>query len=183
MATLTRTTSATPGRTQPAGAAPNAGAGPPTTREYAAAGLLLAGAALLAALTLAGLPPYALLLALGGVATAAWLVDGTGRYMGPGLLALAAGAGLTIGQELDVTPYEHTLVWGGFGLALLAMSYLNPGAVRAAGAFLLYTGLTVATVAWVVSYELGWELTAVLAVWGLFWLVRLRSAARRTAHA
>lgn len=152
--------------------------GGPTRREHLGVGTILAGAVLLAALTLAGLEPYWLLLSLGAVATVAWLVDGTGRYMGPGLMALAAGGGITIGKELGVTPYEHTLVYGGVGLSLLAISYLNPPAVRAAGAFLLYTGLTVATASWVVSYSLGWELTAVLAVWGAFWLYRFSRAGR-----
>lgn len=147
---------------------------PSPQRERAGAWVLIAGAVLVAALTLAGVPPYGNLLALGAVAVVAWLVDGTGRrYVGPGLVALAAGLGITIGKELGVDPYEHTLVYGGFGLALLLISYVNPMAARASGAFLVYTALTVAVTAWVVSIPLGWELAAILAVWGAYGLIRL----------
>jgi len=154
----------------------------PASRQYLAAGIILGGAVLLAILTVADLQAYWLLLALGVVATAAWLVDGTGRYMGPGLMALAAGGGITMGEELGVKPYEHTLVYAGFGLGLLAMSYLEPAAVRAAGAFLVYTGLAVATVTWVVSYSLGWGLVVVMAVWGAFWLYRFFGAGRGDSY-
>ncbi len=148
---------------------------PTAARRRAGAIVLLGGAVLVGALTLAGVQPYGNLLALGAVAVAAWLVDGTSfRYLGPGLVALAAGLGITIGKELGVEPYEHTLVYGGFGLALLVISYFNPKAARASGAFLLYTGISVAISAWVVSIPLGWYLAAILAVWGIYGLVRLR---------
>lgn len=62
----------------------------------------------------------------------------------------------------------HSLVYGGFGLALLAISYFNPMAARASGAFLLYTALTVL----VVDFAMGWWLTAILVAWGAYWLVR-----------
>lgn len=147
---------------------------PSRGREVAGAVVLLVGAVLVGVLTAQGIPPYALLLVLGAAAVLAWLVDGTSRrYVGPGLVALAAGLGLTLGQELNIDPYEHTLVYGGFGLALLTISVVNPKAVRASGAFLLYTALTVAVSAWVVSFNLGWELTAILAVWGIYEIVRI----------
>lgn len=140
-------------------------------RVVAGAIVILAGAVALAALTLAGVPNPWMLFALGATAVVAWLVDGTStRYLGPGLVAAAAGAGILVGNALDMDPRaaEHSLVYGGFGLALLAISYFNPMAARASGAFLLYTGLTVAAV----GFNKGWWLTAILFVWGVYWLVR-----------
>ena len=146
--------------------------GEPTQRRVVGgAVVLLAGAAVLAGLTLAGVSAPGLLLALGATAVVAWLVDGTStRYLGPGLVAVAAGAGILLGNTLDMDPRkaEHSLVYGGFGLALLAISYFNPMAARASGAFLLYTALTV----FVVDFTMGWWLTAILVVWGAYWLIR-----------
>ncbi len=153
---------------------------PTRAREVAGALVLLVGAVVLAALTWAGIKPYGLLLALGAAAVLAWLVDGTSkRYLGPGLVALAAGLGITIGTEASIEPYEHTLVYGGFGLALLLISYVNPKVVGAAGAFLLYTGVTVAIASWVVSFTIGWELAAILAVWAAYELVRIAAGGDR----
>ncbi len=133
--------------------------------------VILAGAAVLAALTILEVSPPWLLLALGATAVVAWLVDGTStRYLGPGLVAVAAGTGILIGNALDMDPRkaEHSLVYGGFGLALLAISFFNPMAARASGAFLLYTGLTVLAV----DLTMGWWLTGILLAWGLYWLLR-----------
>lgn len=146
--------------------------GQPTKgRVFAGALVLLAGAALLAGLTLAEVSPPWMLLALGATAVVAWLVDGTStRYLGPGLLALAAGVGIVVGNELGWAPRmaEHSLVYGGFGIALLVLSYMNPMAARAGGAFLLYTGLTVLFV----GLSMGWWLTGILVVWGLYSMIR-----------
>lgn len=121
-----------------------------------------------------GQPPYHDLLALGVVAVVAWLVDGTSRrYVGPGLIAVAAGLGITVGKDFGVDPYEHSLVYGGFGVALLIAYCFNPLTIRAGAAFLIYTGVTVALASWVFSVPLGWELAAILAVWGAFELLRL----------
>ncbi len=144
---------------------------PTRGRVLAGAIAILAGAALLAALTLLGVSPPWLLLTLGAVALAAWLIDGTSsRYLGPGLVAVAAGSGILAGNALDMDPRkaEHAQVYGGFGIALLVISYFNPKAVRSSGAFLLYTGLTVLTV----GFNMGWWLTGILLAWGGYWLVR-----------
>lgn len=155
---------------------------PTHAREIAGAVVLVAGGALVGALTLAGFRPYENLCVLGGIALVAWLVDGSSqRYVGPGAVAFAAGLGITIGKNAGVNPYEHSLVYGGFGLALLLLSVVNPRAVRASGAFLVYTAATVAIAAWVVSFELGWELAVILAVWGIFELIRFRSGQHRDA--
>ncbi|MDQ6724747.1 MAG: hypothetical protein M3066_01005 [Actinomycetota bacterium] len=148
---------------------------PNREREVAGAAVLLAGALVVAVMAALGQPAYHDLLALGSVAVLAWLVDGSSRrYLGPGLVAVAAGLGITIGKDFGVNPYEHSLVYGGFGVALLVVSYFNPMAMRASGAFLIYVGVTVALAAWVfTSFPLGWELAAILAVWGAFELVRL----------
>ena len=146
--------------------------GQPTKgRVVAGALVLLAGAGVLAVLTLADVAPPWMLLVIGATATVAWLVDGTStRYLGPGLMALAAGAGIVIGNELGWDPRkaEHSLVYGGFGIALLLLSYMNPMAARAAGAFLLYTGITVLFV----GLTMGWWLTGILLVWGVYSLIR-----------
>ena len=146
--------------------------GQPTKGRVVAGALaLLAGAGVLAVLTLADVAPPWMLLALGATAVVAWLVDGTStRYLGPGLMALAAGVGIVIGNELGWDPRkaEHSLVYGGFGIGLLLLSYVNPMAARAAGAFLLYTGLTVLFV----GLNMGWWLTGILVVWGVYSLIR-----------
>lgn len=146
--------------------------GTPTKgRVVAGASVILAGAALLVGLTLAGVPNYWLLFTLGAVATVAWLVDGSStRYLGPGLLGLAAGSGIALGEAFEVSAMkaEHGLVYGLFGIALLALSYLNPRATRAGGAFLAYTALTV----WGVTFSKGWWLAAILVAWGSYWLYR-----------
>ena len=146
--------------------------GQPTKRRvFAGALVLLAGAAVLAGLTLAEVSPPWMLLTLGATAVVAWLVDGTStRYLGPGLLALAAGVGIVVGNELGWDPRkaEHSLVYGGFGIGLLLLSYVNPMAARAGGAFLLYTGLTVLFV----GLTMGWWLTGVLVVWGIYSMIR-----------
>ncbi len=148
---------------------------PSRGREIGGAIVLLGGAVALAGLATVDTPFYRNLLVLGSVAVVAWLVDGTSRrYMGPGLMALAAGLGITIGVDGGVTPFEHTLVYAGFGVALLVISYFNLQTVRAAGAFLLYTGITVAASAWVASVPIGWELAAIVAVWGVFELIRIQ---------
>lgn len=147
---------------------------PTREREIAGAVVLLAGALVVAGMAALGQPPYRALLALGAVAVVAWLVDGTSRrYLGPGLIAVAAGLGITLGKDFGVDPYEHTLVYGGFGVALLIAYYFNPLTIRAGAAFLIYTGVTVALSSWVFNVPLGWELAAILAVWGAFELVRL----------
>jgi len=145
--------------------------GQPTKgRVVAGALVLLAGAGVLAVLALADVAPPWMLLVLGATAVVGWLVDGTStRYLGPGLMALAAGAGIVIGNELGWDPRraEHSLVYGGFGISLLVLSYVNPMAARAAGAFLLYTAITVLFV----GLTLGWWLTGILAVWGIYSLI------------
>lgn len=153
---------------------------PTRDREVAAALLLIVGAVGVALMAITDQPPYRDLLVLGAVAVAAWLVDGTSRrYISPGLIALAAGLGITLGKDFGIDPFEHTLVYGGFGVALLIISFFNPGMVRAGGAFLVYTGVTVGLASWVFSgIPLGWELALILAVWGAFGLVRIRRETR-----
>lgn len=65
-------------------------------------------------------------------------------------------------------------------MALLLISYFNPLTVRGSGAFLLTTGVTVAMSSWVASVPIGWELVAILAVWGAYELVRLGRRDRGT---
>ncbi len=152
---------------------------PTREREVGAALLLIMGAAGVALMAVTGQPPYRDLLVLGAVAVAAWLVDGTSRrYMGPGLIAFAAGLGITLGKDVGISSFEHSLVYGGFGVALIIISFFNPAMVRASGAFLLYTAVTVGFSAWVFSgFPLGWELAVILAVWGTVELVRIRREA------
>ncbi len=151
---------------------------PTRDREVAATLFLIVAAVGVALMAMTGQPPYRDLLVLGAVAVAAWLADGTSRrYMGPGLIAFAAGLGITLGKDFGIDPFEHTLVYGGFGV-LLIISFFNPAMVRASGAFLVYTGVTVGLASWVFSgIPLGWELAIILAVWGTFELVRIRRGA------
>jgi len=143
-------------------------------RELAGAGVLLVGAALLCLTTLADLPLYENLAILGGVVTLAWLVDGTGaRYVGAGLVALAIGGGITIGQEVGVKNYEHSLVYALLGAALIVISWVSPKAIRGSGTFLLAIASTVAALTWVASYNAGWELAAGLGVWSALEFARI----------
>lgn len=147
---------------------------PTREREMAGAAVLIAGALAVALMAALGQPFYRDLVVLGAVAVVAWLVDGTSRrYLGPGLIAMAVGLGLTIGQDFGVKNYEHTLVYGGIGVALLIAFHFNPLTVRAGAALLIYTGVTVSFSTWVFRVPIGWELTAILAVWGAFQFVRL----------
>jgi len=140
---------------------------PTRRREILGAATLLLGAFLLAGCTMADWKGYQLLAMLGGVIVAAWLVDGSGqRYVGAGLAALAVGGGITLGIDLPIAHYEHTVVYGAIGLALVLVSFVNPAAVRASGAFMISVALTALALnrGWV-GYDVGWEMAAALALW------------------
>jgi len=141
-------------------------------RQIAGALALVAGAVACGATAVAGWPLYQTLFLLGGVATLAWLVDGSSRrFMGPGLLALATGGGITLYQALDMEAVkgEHTLVYPLIGAALLITTLFNPLDVRGAGAFLVIVG----AVAFVdTPWAPGWTLAGILALWGVVNLVR-----------
>ena len=142
-------------------------------RQTAAAAALLLGAGAVGLATLAGWPLYQVLAVVGASATVAWLVDGSSqRFMGPGLFALAVGGGITIYKAagMDVSKGEHAVVYPLIGVALLLASLFNPLAMRGAGTFLLIVG-AVATVS--TSWNPGWTLTALLALWAVFEFARL----------
>ncbi len=149
--------------------------GRPTSKRAVLGALtLLAGAGVLGAFTLADWPGYRLLALLGAVIVAAWLVDGSSRrYLGAGAATLAVGGGITLGSDLPVSHYEHTVVYGALGVALILVSIVNPSAVRASGAAMIFIGLTAfaLTRGWG-DFDAGWEMTAVLALWGVCQLVR-----------
>jgi len=159
---------------------------PTRRREVLGAATLLVGAVLLAGCTMADWKGYQLLAMLGGVIVAAWLVDGSGqRYVGAGLAALAVGGGITLGIDLPIAHYEHTVVYGAIGLALILVSFVNPAAVRASGAFMIYVALNALALnrGWV-GYDVGWEMAAVLALWGAFQAWRIsRSSDGRSSVA
>lgn len=142
-------------------------------RQLTAAALLALGAVACAATTLVGWPLYQTLLVLGGVATLAWLADGSSqRFMGPGLAALAVGGGITAYQALDMkgVPGEHAIVYPALGAALLLASLFNPLAIRGAGTFLLIVGV-VATVD--TAWAPGWTLVGILAAWSALEVARI----------
>lgn len=144
------------------------------TRQLAGAGVLVAGAAVMCGTTLGGLPGYQNLLVLGAIAVAAWLVDGSGRrYMGVGLTAGAVGLGLTLGNGLGMQAVEHGVVYPLIGVALLAISRLNPREVQGAGALLVIIGTVVWGFMAGLSYNLGWGLAVILLVWGVVRLANL----------
>ncbi|MGI9033701.1 MAG: hypothetical protein ACR2HY_08490 [Acidimicrobiales bacterium] len=148
------------------------------SRELAGAAVLAAGAAIVIATTTAGFKLYQNVAVLGAVVTLAWLVDGTSRrYVGAGLAALAVGAGLTIGQDVGVQNYEHSLVYALLGATLLAISWISPKAIRGSGTFLVLVASTVVTLTWVASYNGGWEIAAGLGLWSLLEFARLAKSA------
>ena len=151
-------------------------------RELGGAAVLAAGAAIMVATTAAGFKLYQNVAVLGAVVTLAWLVDGTSRrYVGAGLAALAVGAGLTIGQDVGVQNYEHSLVYALLGAALLAVSWISPKAIRGSGTFLVVVASTVATLTWVASYNGGWEIAAGLGLWSLLEFARIAKSASPSA--
>lgn len=145
------------------------------SREVLGAVVLLLGAGAVAACTgVYGFTLYENLAVLGAAATLAWLVDGSaGRYVGAGTIALAIGGGLTLGRLLHVPGYEHMVVFGFAGLALLLVSFINPKAVRGSAGLLLFISMTVAVLEYLASYNGGWELTGILAFWGAVELARI----------
>lgn len=155
-------------------------------RERAGVVVLLLGSVVLGLLTLAGLQLYQLLAILGVVVVGAWLVDGSNRrYMGPGVLALAVGGGMTIGIDVPVEPYERTVVYAAIGAALLLIAAVNPEGVRGAGAFLLAVAGSASLLTWVVTPSGGrslagtvggWELAVSLALWAGLEVRRLSRA-------
>ncbi len=110
-----------------------------TTRRRQRAGALVVmiGAAPLALMVLADAKPYLLLVAIGAIATGAWLVDGR-RYLGPGTVALGLGIGLALARDLDLTKYELPLVLAGIGVPLTVIRSVNPEAVLGAAGLLVY---------------------------------------------
>ncbi|MGI8758084.1 MAG: hypothetical protein ACR2K0_02130 [Acidimicrobiales bacterium] len=155
-------------------------------RQAAGAAVLLVGAGACTVAALVAWPLYQTLLLLGAAVTLAWLVDGSSeRYMGPGLLALAAGGGITIGNAtgLEAQTYEHSIVYGLFGAAMLVIYYMNPRAVASGGVLLVLIASTVTFLTTVgLPFNPGWELAGLLAVWGVFQLVRVgRQGGEETA--
>jgi len=121
----------------------------------------------------AGWPLYQILVILGGSATVAWLVDGSSRrYMGPGLLALATGGGISLYNALDTEAMkgEHGIVYPLIGIGLLVASLFNPLALRGAGTFLLIVGAVALTSS---PWDPGWTLVAILAVWSVVNFARI----------
>ncbi len=149
-------------------------------RETLGATVLLAGAAALA--VCAGVLKfnfYEDLTVLGAAATFAWLVDGTAeRYIGAGTGALAIGGGLTLGARFHVRDYEQLVVFGFVGLALLLVSYVNPKAVRGSAALFGLIAITVAILEYLRSYNVGWEMTGILALWSVFEYGRIARSRR-----
>lgn len=146
-------------------------------RQTAGAAVLLAGAAGCAVAAVVKWPVYQTLLLLGVAVTLAWLVDGTSkRYMGPGLVAMAVGGGITIGNATGIEPqtYEHTIVYGLIGAAMLVIYYMNPRAVASGGVLLLLIAGTATFLTTVgLPFNPAWELAALLAVWSVFQLARI----------
>lgn len=156
---------------------------PSRQRELYGAGTLLLGAAVLVACTLADWKGYQKVAVLGAAIVAAWLVDGTSRrYVGAGLATLAVGGGITLGSDVPISHYEHTVVYGAIGLALVVVSLVNPAAVRASGAAMIFIALTAysLTRGWA-DFDPGWEMAAVLGLWGTGQLVRFGRSSRRPA--
>ncbi len=150
--------------------------GRPTSKRAVLGALtLLLGALVLGACTLADWPAYRLQAMLGAVIVAAWLVDGSSkRYVGAGTAILAVGGGITLGSDVPISNFERTVVYGAIGVALILVSFVNPAAVRASGAALIFIALTVLALhrGWA-DLDPGWEMATVLALWGAGQLARM----------
>lgn len=155
---------------------------PSRAREIGGAAALAAGAVVLAIFTASfHLVLEEDLLVLGGAATLAWLIDGTGlRYLGAGTVALALGGGITLGDHLNVhDPY--VIVFGLIGVALLLVRLVNPAAVGGSAGFLIYVALTLVALDYIGSYNASWELVAILGFWSLFQAGRIARTSPTTA--
>lgn len=143
------------------------------TRQSAAAATLLVAAGACAVTTTIGWPLFQTLLVLGAITTLAWLIDGSSqRIMGPALMALAVGGGITLYNALgtDQGAGEHGIVYPMIGAALLLASLFNPLAMRGAGTFLLVVGV-VATFS--TPWNPGWTLVVALVLWSAWEFARI----------
>ncbi len=143
-----------------------------TGRRKAAAAAMILGSLVLLGTTLAGTPPPRNVLYFGLVLVIAWLIDGgTDRYVGAGLTATAVGGGITLGGanalDLSTGATEHILVYSFIGLALLIASFVDVTNIRSAALLLIFVGASAANQNFGVSFNLGWELAAILAIWGI----------------
>jgi hypothetical protein len=147
-------------------------------RQRAGAVVLTAGSVPLALMVLADAEPYLFLLAIGAIATCAWLVDGR-RYLGPGTVALGLGAGLVLARDLDLAEYELPLVLAGIGAALTVIRFVNPRAVLGAAGLLVYAALSGAILDRTPEpIESGWGFVILMIAWGG---IRLARASRPEA--
>ena len=141
-------------------------------RQRAGALVIMAGSALVALMVLADAKPYLLLLAIGAIATGAWLVDGR-RYLGPGTVALGLGIGLALARDVDLAKYELPLVLAGIGIPLIVIRFVNPGAVLGAAGLLVYAALSGAILDRTPDpIESGWGFVILMIVWGGIQLAR-----------
>ena len=141
-------------------------------RQRAGAVVLIAGSVPLALMVLADARPYLFLLAIGAIATCAWLVDGR-RYLGPGTVALGLGVGLVLARDFDLAKYELPLALAGIGAALTVIRFVNPRAVLGAAGLLVYAAPSGAILDRTPeSIESGWGFVAVMIVWGGIQLAR-----------
>ena len=135
-------------------------------RRRAGAVVLMLGAVPLALMVLADAKPYLFLLAIGAIATCAWLVDGR-RYLGPGTVALGLGVGLVLARDFELGKYELPLVLAGIGVALTVIRFVNPRAVLGAAGLLVYAALSGAILDRTPDpIESGWGFVVVMIVWG-----------------
>lgn len=143
------------------------------SRQLAACGVLLGGAATCALATLADWPLFKVLTILGAVAVVAWLVDGSSRrYMGPGLAALAVGVGITYYRAAEMAPAkgEHSIVYPLLGAGLLLASYFHPMSIRGIGSFLIIVG---SIAAFDTPWAPGWSLVGILVLWAAVNIARI----------
>ena len=143
-------------------------------RQRAGALFVMVGSAPLALMVLADANPYLLLLAIGAIATGAWLVDGR-RYLGPGTVAMGLGIGLTLARDFELAKYELPLVLAGIGVALTVIRFVNPRAVLGAAGLLVYAALSGAILDRTPdAIESGWGFVTLMIVWGGIQLARAR---------
>ncbi|HEV2760675.1 MAG TPA: hypothetical protein VGV86_14025 [Acidimicrobiales bacterium] len=142
-------------------------------RQRAGALVVMVGSGPLALMVLADAKPYLLLLAIGAIATGAWLVDGR-RYLGPGTVALGLGIGLALAQDFDLAKYELPLVLAGIGVPLTIIRFVNAKAVLGAAGLLVYAAISGAILDRTPDpIESGWGFVILMVVWGGIQLARV----------
>lgn len=110
-------------------------------RTIGAAGVLLAGAAIVVILGLTRRDLPEVVLAIGATLIVAWLVERGRRFIGSGSVLLGLGIGLVLAEHVAHGDYRDQLIFAGIGTGLVALRVMHVPAVLPAALGLLSVAL------------------------------------------